>query len=44
MIRPVGHGKYKVLSEKGKPLSKELSYKAAKRRLAQIEYFKHKRG
>lgn len=34
---------YKVLSEKsGKALSKPMSKKAAKKRLQQIEYFKHK--
>jgi len=42
MIRSVGRGKYKVYSESGKALSKPLSYKAAKKRLRQIEYFKHK--
>jgi hypothetical protein len=42
MIRKVPGG-YKVYSEKGRPLSKVLkSMKAAKKRLAQIEYFKHK--
>lgn len=42
MIRSVGGGKYVVLSEKGKRLSKPLSFSAAKRRLAQIEYFDRK--
>lgn len=42
MIRSVGGGKYKVYSEKGKALSRPLSHKGAKRRLAQIEYFKHR--
>lgn len=42
MIRSVGGGKFKVFSEKGKALSKALSKSAARRRLAQIEYFKHR--
>lgn len=34
---------YQVLSESGKPLSKPgMSLEAAKRRLAQVEHFKHK--
>jgi hypothetical protein len=40
MIKPVGGGKVKVFSEKGKALSNSLSKKAAQRRLAQIEWFK----
>jgi len=44
VIRSVGGGKYKVFSEKGKALSKPLSKAGARRRLAQIEYFKHKKG
>jgi hypothetical protein len=41
MITKAGHG-YMVKSEGGKPLSKKgLSKKAAKKRLAQVEYFKH---
>ncbi len=40
MIKPVGGGKFKVFSEKGKALSKPLSKKAARRRLAQIEWWK----
>lgn len=36
---------YQVKSESGKNLSKpNLSKKAAKKRLAQVEYFKHKKG
>lgn len=36
--------KFFVKSEKGKNLSKPLSYSAAKKRLAQVEWFKsHKR-
>lgn len=42
MIKPVGGGKFKVFSESGKPMSKPLSKGAAKKRLAQIEFFKHK--
>ena len=42
MIRKTGSG-YKVVSHTGKLLSKKtLSKAAAKKRLAQIEYFKHK--
>jgi len=42
MIRRVKGG-YKVLSEKGKPLSRVLKKKKdAIRRLKQVEYFKHK--
>jgi len=44
MIRRSGSG-FKVVSEKGKPLSKELpTKKAAEKRLRQVEYFKHKKG
>jgi len=40
MIRKAGGG-YVVLSEEGKRLSKVLkTYKAAAKRLAQVEYFK----
>lgn len=42
MIRKV-KSKYIVYSKKGKRLSKPLSKKAAKKRLKQIEYFKHKK-
>ena len=41
MIRKSGSG-YKVFSEKGKPLSKVLSRRAAEKRLQQVEYFKRK--
>ena len=44
MIRSVGGGQYKVFSEKGKALSKPMSKKGAKRRLAMIEAFKHMKG
>lgn len=44
MIRKTKSGKYIVKSEKGKRLSKPMSKKAAKKRLQQIEYFKHKKG
>ncbi len=43
MIKKVPGG-YKVVSEKGKNLSKTLSKKKAKVRLRQIEYFKHMDG
>lgn len=42
-IRKVG-SKYKVVSKKGKNLSKPMSRSAAKKRLRQVEYFKHKNG
>ena len=42
MIRKTNKG-YKVVSEKGKNLSSDnLNYKEAQKRIAQIEYFKHK--
>jgi hypothetical protein len=42
MIKRVAGG-YKVVSESGKNLSRVLkSLGAAKKRLAQVEYFKHK--
>jgi ribosomal protein S4E len=42
MITKTGKG-YKVVSEKGKNLSSpDLSKEAAKKRLQQIEYFKHR--
>jgi hypothetical protein len=41
MIRKVGD-KYVVFSEKGKPLSKPMSKEKAKKRLRQIEFFKHR--
>jgi hypothetical protein len=41
VIRKEG-SKYVVRSEKGKRLSKPLSKAAAKKRLAQVEYFKRK--
>ncbi len=44
MIRSVGGGKYIVVSEKGKHLSKPMSKAGARRRLAQIEYFRHQKG
>lgn len=44
MIVKRGKG-YQVKSEKGKNLSKPgLSKGAAKKRLEQVEYFKHKKG
>lgn len=42
MIKKTSQG-YKVISESGKNMSKEnLSLEAAKKRLAEIEYFKNK--
>lgn len=42
MIKKTKSG-YEVTSEKGKPLSKKnLSKGQAKKRLQQVEYFKHK--
>lgn len=42
MIKKVGD-KYIVMSEEGKPLSKPLpTREAAEKRLAQIEFYKHK--
>jgi hypothetical protein len=44
MIRKVAGG-YKVVSEKGKNLGGPYKTKAqAEKRLAQVEYFKHKGG
>jgi hypothetical protein len=43
MIKSVGGGKFKVVSHTGKALSKPMSKKAAEKRLAEIEYFKHKK-
>lgn len=44
MIKKTDKG-YKVVSEKGKNLSKNnLSYEEAVKRLAQVEYFKHKKS
>jgi len=38
-------GGYQVKSEKGKNLSKPgISLKKARKRLAQVEYFKHEKG
>lgn len=43
MIKSAGKGKFVVKSESGKNLSKPVSKKQAKKRLAQVEYFKHLR-
>lgn len=40
-IAKLPHGKYRVLSQKGKNLGTYRSEKAAKKRLKQVEYFKH---
>jgi len=42
-IKKVGNS-YVVHSEKGKVLSKHLTLAEAKKRLREIEYFKHKNG
>ncbi len=43
MIKKTKKG-YQVISEKGKPLSKDnLTKEESKKRLRQIEYFKHKK-
>ncbi len=40
MIKKID-GKFKVVSEEGKNLSKPMSKEDAKKRLAQVEMFKH---
>lgn len=42
MIRKVKGG-YKVTSKSGKPMGRYRSRAAARKRLRQIEYFKHKK-
>lgn len=43
MLRRVGPRKWVVMNKDGtKRLSKPMSHDAAKKRLGQIEYFKHK--
>lgn len=42
MIRCKGK-RCQVVSKAGKPLSKKVSKKQAKKRLQEIEYFKHKK-
>ena len=42
VIRKTSGGKYVVKSHSGKNLSKPTTKAKAKKRLAQIEYFKHK--
>lgn len=44
MIKKTASGKYVVKSESGKNLSKPTTKEAAKKRLKQVEYFKHKKG
>ena len=43
MIRKI-KGKYKVISESGRNMGTYETLREAKRRLQQIEYFKHKRS
>lgn len=40
-IRKLPNGKYRVFSEKGKNMGTYDSHEQAKKRLGQIEYFKH---
>ena len=40
-IRKLPNGKYRVLSENGKNLGTYTSREGAKKRLKQVEYFKH---
>lgn len=41
-IKKLPNGKYRVVSEKGKNLGESNSLKGAKKRLQQVEFFKHK--
>ena len=43
-IRKLPNGKYRVFSEKGKNMGTYNSHQAAKKRLQQIEFFKHKKA
>lgn len=43
-IRKLPNGKYRVYSEKGKNMGTYTSMSAAKKRLGQIEFFKHKKA
>jgi hypothetical protein len=43
MIRKTKNG-YKVVSEKGRNMGEYTTKEEAKKRLQQIEYFKHKKG
>jgi hypothetical protein len=43
-IRKLPNGKYRVFSEKGKNMGTYTSMSAAKKRLRQIEFFKHKKA
>lgn len=42
MIKKLKNKKYQVQSKSGKNLGTYETYEAAKRRLRQVEYFKHK--
>jgi len=42
-VRKTSGGKYVVVSRKGKRLSKPTSKARARKRLAQVEYFKHRK-
>lgn len=43
-IRKLPNGKYRVFSEKGKNLGTYSTHEEAKKRLRQIEFFKHKKA
>jgi hypothetical protein len=43
MIRKLKNGKFKVVSESGRNMGIYDSEKEAKKRLQQVEYFKHKK-
>ncbi len=43
-IKKLPNGKYRVFSEKGKNMGTYNSQQAAKKRLQQIEFFKHKKA
>ncbi len=44
MIKKTAGGKFVVVSESGKRLSKPTSHAKAVKRLRQVEYFKHRKG
>jgi len=43
MIKKIGKNKWRVYSEKGKNLGTSKSLAGAKKRLREVEYFKHKK-
>jgi len=44
MIKKQAGGKFKVVSHSGKNLGANLSKEGAKKRLREVEYFKHRKG